>query len=157
MTTKLHTQWIVGFVDGEGCFRASIIKNATMQMGYQIQMEFIVTQHKRDVQVLYALKKFFQCGQVSVLKNKEATNCYRFRVRKFDHLLEIIIPFFEQHHLKTKKTIEFKRFRKLCLLLKEKTHLTPKGFEKCIGLAKTIPFDHTIEMNEILIKVESNS
>jgi len=72
MKTRLNANWIVGFVDGEGCFMASLIKNKTSKYGYQIQTEFIVSQHKRDVHILYALKSYFKCGQVSL--NKKGGN-----------------------------------------------------------------------------------
>ena len=37
-------QWIVGFVDGEGCFSISIVRNASCRLGWQVQHEFSVTQ-----------------------------------------------------------------------------------------------------------------
>lgn len=145
MTTKLQPQWIVGFVDGKGCFRASLIKNSSMKFKTQIQIEFVITQYNCDVALLYALKSYFQCGQVSIQKNDQTNNCYRFRVRKLEDLLYKVIPFFEKHPLKTKKNIEFKRFRKLCFLLNEKTHHILEGFQKCHDLAKSIPFSENLE------------
>ena len=141
MTIELQAQWVVGFVDGEGCFSANVCKNPTCKFGYQIQVTFTVTQHKRDVQLLYALKKLFCCGDVSVAKVPTQTNYYRFRVRKLDHILDNVIPFFEKHCLKTKKNVEFKRFRKLCFLLKQKVHHEQEGFEQCVKLTKMLPLD----------------
>ena len=56
---NLHPRWVVGFVDGEGCFHIGISKHTSMKDGVQVLPEFVVTQHKRDVQVLYGLKAFF--------------------------------------------------------------------------------------------------
>lgn len=36
MNSTFHPMWIVGFVDGEGCFRASIIKNLKLRFQFQI-------------------------------------------------------------------------------------------------------------------------
>jgi hypothetical protein len=117
MATKLNAQWIVGFVDGVGCFHASLNNNQTIKNKVQIQIEFVVTQHKRDIHLLYALQSYFKCGQVSLSKGENSdTNCYVFRVRNLQHHLTKIIPFFLKHPLKTKKNIEFLRFRKLCML-----------------------------------------
>ena len=33
---KLTDQWILGFVDGEGCFHIGITVNKTMKLGYQV-------------------------------------------------------------------------------------------------------------------------
>ena len=37
-------QWVVGFVDGEGCFSISVVRNALCGLGWQVQHEFSVTQ-----------------------------------------------------------------------------------------------------------------
>ncbi len=134
MVAKLNSQWIVGFVDGEGCFYVGVIKNKTMTNGYQIQPEFTVVQHKRDIQLLHALKAYFNCGSVTVNHGDR----YQWRVKNLDNFVNIIIPFFEKHKLKGKRGIEFQRFREICLLMKSGYHLTPDGFEICIEKAKNL-------------------
>ena len=52
--SHLEAQWIVGFVDGEGCFFIDINPHPEMTAGFQIIPEFTVVQHKRDIQILYA-------------------------------------------------------------------------------------------------------
>ena len=69
----------------------------------------------------------------------------RFRVRKLSDLQEKIIPFFDQNPLKTKKHVEFIRFKELCALLHQKTHLTPEGFARCLKLAKNLPVNKSGE------------
>jgi len=123
---NLEPQWIVGFVDGEGCFSVSINQHPEMTIGYQVLPEFVVVQHKRDVQVLYALKKYFRCGVV----RKNHGDRMAYRVRSIEHLLNIIIPFFEKHKLKTKKRLDFIKFRRILLLIQRKEHLTKEGIEK---------------------------
>jgi hypothetical protein len=134
---KLHAQWIVGFVDGEGCFFVGVLKNRTTKALYQLQPAFEVGQHVHDVQVLYALKDYFGCGHVQL--PKESKTVAHWRVRKLDHLLTRVIPFFEKHKLKTKRGIEFQRFRRLCLMLQNKVHVSSKeGFEECLQLARNL-------------------
>jgi hypothetical protein len=131
---KFDPQWIVGFVDGEGCFYVGVIRNPTMTNGYQIQAEFTVVQHKRDIQVLEGLKEYFNCGTVSVNHGDR----YHWRVKNLLNLNEIIIPFFEKHKLKTKRRVEFERFRTICLKLEKGYHLTPEGFIEVRDLAKSL-------------------
>ncbi len=123
---NLNAQWIVGFVDGEGCFHVGINKNQKMKLGVQVLPEFTVVQHQVDEQVLHALKDYFGCGVVR--KNHGTRLCYR--VRGQDNLLDRIIPFFEKHQLKTRKRIDFAKFRKVLLLMKKEEHLKPDGLEK---------------------------
>lgn len=131
---NLQTQWIVGFVDGEGCFHIAINKNDTLTNGYQVLPEFTVTQHVRDIKVLYALKEYFGCGVVRV--NHDDRYCYR--VRGFQHLQEIIVPFFEKHKLLTTKRMNFEKFRRVLLMMERKEHLTLKGIEKIREIQQTM-------------------
>ena len=41
-----------------------------MLQGYQVLPEFRIVQHKRDIKLLYGIKKFFGCGIVTYNKNK---------------------------------------------------------------------------------------
>jgi hypothetical protein len=130
----LNAQWIVGFVDGEGCFHIGIHKNQEMKLGVQVLPEFTVVQHQVDEQVLYALKAYFGCGVVR--KNHGTRLCYR--VRGHDNLLHRILPFFEKHQLKTRKRVDFAKFRKVILLMEKKEHLTSDGLEKIRQIKTTM-------------------
>ena len=127
---KLEAQWIVGFVDGEGCFHISINKNDSMTLGYQVLPEFTVVQHERDVKVLHALKSYFECGVVRVNRKDKTSTRMAYRVRDQRHLLDIICPFFMTHQLKTQKNVDFRKFRKVVLLMEQEAHLTEQGLEE---------------------------
>ena len=129
--TRLEAQWVVGFVDGEGCFYVGINPQPEMQAGYQVLPEFTVVQHERDVQILYALKQFFGCGVVR--RNHAERMAYR--VRGAQHLRERVIHFFEQHPLKSKKRLDFLKFRRILLLMERELHLTPAGIEQIRAIA----------------------
>ena len=62
---KLNAQWVVGFVDGEGCFFVGVSPHPEMSCQFQVLPEFTVVQHQRDIQLLHALKKFFGCEAVN--------------------------------------------------------------------------------------------
>jgi hypothetical protein len=130
----LRNEWISGFVDGEGCFSFSVFKNEGMKMKYQIQGDFSVVQHKRDIQVLHDLKTHFGCGNVSVNHGDR----YQYRVKNLKHLIQIIIPFFETHPLHTVKKLQLPVFKELCLNLEAKKHFSPEGFEEMKLLVKKL-------------------
>ena len=131
---KLEAQWIVGFVDGEGCFHVGISQHEGMSLGVQVLPEFTVVQHKRDVNILHALKRHFGCGVVRV--NHGDRMAWRVRDRK--QLLERIVPFFMRHSLKTKKKVDFLKFRKVLLLMEQGKHLTPEGLEDIRRIVATM-------------------
>lgn len=130
---ELLPDWVTGFVDGEGCFYVGINRHPEMTVGFQVLPEFRVVQHKNDIQILYALKRFFGFG--IVCKNHD--DRFEFRVRKLDSLLKIC-EFFNRHPLKTKKAIEFKRFQRILHWMKGKKHLTIEGLVKITETAQTM-------------------
>ena len=137
----LEAQWIVGFVDGEGCFHVGINKQPSMKAGFQVLPEFTVVQHERDVHVLHALKKHFGCGVVRTNHGDRMA----YRVRGKDHLLEFIIPFFEKHQLKTKKRVDFQKFRRILLKMGKGDHLSGEGIEEIRRIAKQMNRGQTRE------------
>ena len=126
----LANDWVVGFTDGEGCFFIGIQQHSEMTIGYQVLPEFVVVQHERDIQILHALKRFFGCGVVR--KNHGDRQCYR--VRKLQDLKKIC-EFFLHHSLKTKKQVDFRKFRRVILQMEEKKHLEREGLIEIIDTA----------------------
>ena len=128
---NLHAEWITGFVDGEGCFHVGISTHRDMKAGFQVLPEFTVVQHERDVQILYALKDYFGCGVVRV----DHGDRMAYRVRKLKNLSENIVPFFMKHPLKTKKNVDFRKFRTVLLKMEKGVHLTSEGVEEIRQIA----------------------
>ena len=128
---KLDAQWIAGFVDGEGCFHVGINPHREMTAGFQVLPEFTVVQHQRDVQVLHALKSHFGCGVVRVNHGDRMA----YRVRGITDLNERIVPFFIKHPLKTRKNVDFLKFRRVLQLMQKGVHLTAEGIEEIRRIA----------------------
>lgn len=95
---QLTDNWIVGFVDGDGCFK--IVKPST---GSGKRYCFVVSQNKRSIEVLYALKTRFGCGNV----NKAGQDMFEYRVTKKEDLINKILPFFIKNPLRTQKIFDF--------------------------------------------------
>ena len=143
-TMNLHAEWVVGFVDGEGCFHVGVARHPEMTAGVQVLPEFTVVQHDRDVKVLHGLKAFFGCGVV----RRNHGDRMAYRVRKLENLSRTIVPFFMRHPLKTGKRQDFEKFRRAILLVERKQHLTEAGLEEIRELAS--------QMNRGRTKVKSS-
>src|SRR5437763_9326815 len=87
-------QWVVGFVDGEGCFSVPIFRNRTCRLGWQVQPEFAVVQEARSASVLEDLKRFFGCGTVGVnhRRDNHRDDMARYRVSSRKELSRSILP-----------------------------------------------------------------
>ena len=144
----LTADWLVGFVDGEGCFHIGINKNEKVKFGYQILPELTVVQHKRDIKLLYRIRSFMKCGVVR--SNHGDRFCWR--VRKLKNLNEIILPFFENHPLKSQKNIAFHKFAKVIRLMMKGEHLQPNGFQKILKIGTEM---NRQQPRQVRIKIES--
>lgn len=132
--------YILGFVDGEGCFTISIFKHpkSRLRLKWQVFPEFVVSQGAKSKKVLKEIKEFFGCGGVYL--NKRYDNHYqhmmKYVVRNRNDLLTKIIPFFEKYSLKTTKEKDFILFTKVVKMMDEGKHLTEKGLEKIRNIVK---------------------
>ncbi len=124
--------WIVGFVDGEGCFSVSIFKNRTSKSGFQVMPEFVVTQGQKSLNVLEEIKSFFGCGSIFVNRryDNHKENIYRFCIRSLNNLHEKVIPFFKENQLRTSKKYDFALFCEVIEMMRNRHHLTLEGLEK---------------------------
>jgi hypothetical protein len=136
---RLDPNWIVGFVDGEGCFSISIFKNVTTKYGVQIFPEFVVTQGAKSLGVLEEIQLYFGCGNIYENRRTDnhRENLYRYCVRSVNDLRTKVIPFFEKYPLQTAKSQDFLVFCEVLILIENKIHLSLEGIEKIRALAAT--------------------
>jgi len=141
---ELAADWVVGFVDGEGCFHVSLNRHDEMSAGYQVLPEFVVVQHERDRQVLMALKRFFQAGVVR--SNHDDRICLR--IRKLESLRQVC-EFFARHPLKTRKSVDFHKFRRILHLMSQRRHLCRDGLIEIIDIVVTMNSGNRPALEEI--------
>ena len=142
---QLDPEWVVGFVDGEGCFFVGIQRNPTVKIGFQVIPEFRVVQHKRDIDVLYGLKSFFGFGRVC----QNHDDRWEYRVRRFEQLLEVA-RFFTKHQLKTKKRVDFKRFSEVLEMMKLERHLTDIGLRDIARIATLMNTGKRLRLSDLM-------
>ena len=133
-------QWVVGFVDGEGCFSVPIFRNHTYRLGWQAQPSFTVVQSARSLSAMHSLEQYFGCGVVG--RNKRQDNhredLYFFRVVKRSDLSKCIIPFFEVNPLVTAKQIEFAKFAEVVRMMEQGIHLSVDGLSQIAAISQTM-------------------
>ena len=127
---RLNAEWVVGFVDGEGCFFVGINRQPSMKIGWQVLPELRVVQHQKDVAILEQLQKFFGFGQVTTNHGDRK----ELRIRGLKQLAEVA-TFFRQHPLRTVKRSSFDCFAEVIAMMERGDHLTEKGLERIRVLA----------------------
>ena len=79
------------------------------------------------------MRDFFGCGRISSKGSKSDVMTYA--VSGIDNLVNNVIPFFEQHPLRTDKGADFEKFRDIVAAMRRKEHRTEDGFTKIVTLA----------------------
>ncbi len=134
-TQQLDPSWIVGFVDGEGCFSVSIHRNqqyTRRTQGWQLTPTFQVYQHEKERRLLERIRDHFDCGRL-YHKGPNST-VVTFSVARLTDLEQRIIPFFEKHRLLVKDE-DFQRFATIVRSMRRKEHFHPDRFETLVRLA----------------------
>ncbi len=138
--------WVVGFVDGEGCFSVGFVRQqrradrSGYKTGYQVTHEFVVTQGERSLACLHELREFFGVGQV-IINNRydnHREHLHRYVVRRRADLLETVIPFFQQHPLRSSKREDFEKFVRCVELVAGGSNRTPTGLIEIAEIAQTM-------------------
>jgi hypothetical protein len=142
----LQTGWVIGFVDGEGCFSIGFVRQYDRagrkgyKTGYQVAHEFAVTQGAKSASCLDELVDFFGVG--SIVANKRYDNhkehLYRYVVRRRKDLIETIIPFFLAHPMHSSKQRDFEKFVRCVGMIDAGIHLTHQGLADIAEIAQTM-------------------
>ena len=130
----LDPNWVVGFVDGEGCFCVSVHRSSMMRRcgGWQLQPVFHVYQHQDHREVLESMISFFGCGRLRPKGPKSAV--LAFAVEALRDLEAAVLPFFEKHPPLVKRA-DFAAFAAIVRSMRAKEHLTRSGFERIVRLS----------------------
>jgi hypothetical protein len=144
--------WLVGFVDGEGCFSCPIFRNGSMTLGWQVQPSFVVVQGASSRDVLEGMARFFGCGRLSVNRrcDNHREDLYRYYVSRFGDLRDVIVPFFQENPLRTAKRDNFAKFAEVIRLMDLRVHLTVPGLIEIAEIAQTMNFRRPSEVLRIL-------
>jgi hypothetical protein len=138
--------WVIGFVDGEGCFSIGLVRQPSRagrigyKTGYQVSHDFVVTQNASSVESLYELKEFFGVGEVYMNRryDNHREHMRRYSVCRRSDLLETIIPFFRQYPLHTAKQYDFEKFAYCVELMASGRHLTHRGLVEIVEVMQTM-------------------
>ena len=126
--------WIIGFVDGEGCFTVSFFKHpkSRLRLKWEVFPEFVITQGIKSEVALKRIKDFFDCGAIYLNKryDNHHEHLLKYVVRNRADLLTKVIPFFEKNPLQSAKKKDFCIFARIIRMMKKKKHLEEKGLEK---------------------------
>lgn len=131
VNSMLDPNYIVGFVDGEGCFSITINKNGDALA--EVRLLFEIELREDDEAILQQIKDVLGCGKIYHL-NYQRYDKWRPHVKyKVSNLSDIagkVIPFFQRYPLQAKKIWQFEKFCTVATMMARKEHLTSEGVAK---------------------------
>jgi hypothetical protein len=130
MNTKLNSYYLVGLVDGEGCFSITINKHRTK---LEVRLIFEIELREDDKEILQRVKETLKCGNIYYLKYERYQKWrphYKYKVSNFIDIYTKIIPFFKKYQLQAKKKYSFEKFCTVAKMIQKKQHLNTEGVEK---------------------------
>ncbi|TME99705.1 MAG: hypothetical protein E6I52_15220 [Chloroflexi bacterium] len=131
----LSAWYVTGFMDGEGCFCASI-HPAPTRRGWYIGPVVQAYQHRDRADILERLRAFFGCGKIR--PKGPNSNVVTWSVDGVPTIVEKILPHFDRYPLQSGKLQDYLVFRQIVLRMRLKEHLDPLGFLELARLAFTM-------------------
>jgi hypothetical protein len=135
LTSRLDPYWVVGFVDGEGCFSVSLHHNpcfAQRTHGWQLHPTFQVYQHSDHTDLLREMVSFFGCGKVRSKGPLSSVSTYA--VDSLRDLESKIVPFFNEHPPRVRLR-DFLLFADIVRSLRKKQQETVDGLIHLVRMA----------------------
>jgi LAGLIDADG endonuclease len=138
--------WIVGFVDGEGCFSIGFVRQPHRtnrrgyKTGYQVSHRFAVTQGVKSISCLERLQHFFGVGRVSLNRRNDNHHEHlaQYIVDRRSELIDTIIPFFRAYPMLSSKQRDFEKFAMCVELVEQGRHLVPAGLIEIAEIVQTM-------------------
>lgn len=126
--------WISGFVSGDGSFFIQTHSNNNYKLGTQVQLVFAITLNQRDTDIIKGILNYLLPGESKYIYFSDINNSVKLSLTKLDHIIEIIIPFFNKYPLIGLKTVDFDLFKEVAILIENKDHLTESGLNKILTI-----------------------
>lgn len=135
--TLVTPDYVVGFVDGEGCFCVPVSVHKTLSRRREVRPTFEIEVREDDLPILRKIQRVLGCGTIYRLEFKRYEKWkphVKLKVSKLSDLQNILIPFFEHHPLQAKKRKSFQIFKQIVRMVARKEHLTEEGIERIVKL-----------------------
>lgn len=132
----LNPHYVVGFIDGEGCFSASVGKHKTLSRKLEVRLEFSIELRADDRKILERILATIGAGKIYDC-SYERYGWYphvKYKIGNVKDMVEYLFPFLKKYPLQAKKAQVYKNFREIALAFSRKEHLSDQGFERLLKL-----------------------
>jgi len=133
----MDKRWLVGFIEGEGCFNISFAKDQSSKFGYRPRGMFIIKLIESEEEVIAEIWDFL--GRIGNIYHesskstrkiglKNARDCVSIRVTKLSDLQKIVNLLKDEKFISKQNRQDFEKWAEGIEILRNKEHHTKKGF-----------------------------
>lgn len=122
----LNNFWFSGFIEADGCFNITIRKCKTSTTKIRVDLRLTIGQ--KDKYLLKLIQQKFITTQIYESKNPN-TRHFRLVISGYKRL-PMVVRYFDQYPLQTRKYIHYRMFRRCLRLMQLQKHLNFKGLDK---------------------------
>uniref|UniRef100_A0A191MXC9 LAGLIDADG endonuclease n=2 Tax=Chrysoporthe TaxID=305399 RepID=A0A191MXC9_9PEZI len=133
---ELNPWFVTGFVDAEGCFTISIIKDPRYKAGFRVEAIFSIALHKKDFAILELIQGFF--GGVGKIKFETKRDVVSYVIRSKDQIAKVLLPHFDLYPLISQKQGDYLLFKQAYKLISNNAHLTIEGLTEIVAIKAQI-------------------
>jgi LAGLIDADG endonuclease len=125
--------FIAGVVEGEGSWCLSIKRHPTASLGYYVQPEFFVYQHRCRRDLLEMVQEIFECGRIFPKPGNPDVLVFAIMSRRL--LSEHVLPFMRRYMCFSSRKADMELFLDAMHLFERGLHLRPAGLATIVEIA----------------------
>ena len=125
--------FLAGLIEGEGSLCISIKKHESRKLGYLVQPELFIYQHRIRRGLLELAQGVFEHGSIRPKQGNEDVLIYSIISRRI--LVNRVLPFLGRYMAFSFKTLELRLFREVVMAMEYKRHFDPHGLVEIVEKA----------------------
>ncbi len=146
--------FIAGVVEGEGSWCLSIKRHPTHTLGYYVQPEFFVYQHRRRRQLLEMTQEVFECGRIWPKPGNPDVLVFAINSRR--NISAHVLPFMRRYMRLSSRSSDLELFEDAMHLFERGLHRRPAGLATIVEIAYAMNGDgkqRRRSMDEVLDRI----
>jgi hypothetical protein len=128
----LNPWYVTGLTDSEGTFSCYVHRIGPDKEKITVTLEYKVAQKSHSDNILSDIQNYFTVGSV-VIDNRK-TDTKKYHITNLELIIKHIIPHFDKYPCATSKNLNFKDWKEVAILIKEKKHFSRKGVQEILDL-----------------------
>ena len=153
-STEAQRWFVAGVVEGEGSWCLSIKKHPTAALGYYVQPEFFVYQHRCRRQLLEMVREVFGCGRIFPKPGNPDVLVFAIMSRPL--ISEHVLPFMRQYMDFSSRKADMELFGDAMHLYELDLHRRPAGLATIVEIAYAMNMNgkqRKRPMDEVLARI----